>query len=217
MDSILREITTNDWITIVMLLCVTLLAVAKYMNSVLFVDFIDLFTTNKYIVLTNKGNKLSSLFNVVLMTVQILSISLFMYICVDILKIKDTASGVVFFLKIAAFYALISIFKILIEKIVATIFSIEILIDNYLFYKVSYRNFLGILLLPFNLLFVYSIQPSKILLLVMLITLLVLNLIVLILVYKKNENVILNHLFYFILYLCTLEIAPYFILYKLII
>ncbi|WP_304138277.1 DUF4271 domain-containing protein [Mesonia mobilis] len=40
------------------------------------------------------------------------------------------------------------------------------------------------------------------------------NIFSLLLIYRKNQSLITGNWFYFILYLCTLEIAPYFILYK---
>ncbi|MFD2563222.1 DUF4271 domain-containing protein [Aquimarina rubra] len=217
MEVITREIISTDWITIVIIVCLALLATAKLINSARFSEFVMLFNTNKYIVINQKGNKLSTFFNGILILVQILSVSLFIYLSIDVLEWKDQVIDLTLYLKIASLYLFIFICKILVEKIISTIFSIEILIEDYLFYKISYRNFLGLILLPLNLLFIYTAKPSKIVIIILIISLLILNLIVLFSVYRKNENVILNHLFYFILYLCALEIAPYFILYKLIV
>ncbi|WP_366894051.1 DUF4271 domain-containing protein [uncultured Aquimarina sp.] len=217
MEVITREIISTDWITIVILLCFALLATAKLMNSARFSEFVMLFNTNKYIVLNQKGNKLSTFFNGILILVQVLSVSLFIYLCLDVLQWQSDMINITLYLKIASLYLFVLICKILVEKIISTIFSIEILIEDYLFYKLSYRNFLGVILLPLNLLFIYTTKPSKIVLIVLIASLVILNLIILFSIYKKNENIILNHSFYFILYLCALEIAPYFMLYKLII
>ncbi|WP_366141981.1 DUF4271 domain-containing protein [uncultured Aquimarina sp.] len=187
------------------------------MNSARFSEFVMLFNTNKYIVLNQKGNKLSTFFNGILILVQVLSVSLFIYLCLDVLQWQSDIINITLYLKIASLYLFVLICKILVEKIISTIFSIEILIEDYLFYKLSYRNFLGVILLPLNLLFIYTTKPSKIVLIVLIASLVILNLIILFSIYKKNENIILNHSFYFILYLCALEIAPYFMLYKLII
>ena len=217
MEIVIRKIVDNDWITLLMIACFSLLAAIKLINSVRFSEFIMLFNTNKYIVLHHKGNRLSSFFNAILILVQVLSISLFIYLCVDVLQWQTDTINMLFYFKIASLYLFVVVSKILVEKIISTIFSIETLIEDYLFYKISYRNFLGVILLPLNLVFIYTLMPSKIVLIILIVSLLILNLIMLFSVYKKNENIILNHLFYFILYLCTLEIAPYFILYKLII
>ncbi len=217
MEFIIREITGNNWLTILIVTCLALLTMAKGVNSLLFSDFILLFSNNKYIISYQKPNKLSSLFNVILLVVQFISVSLFLYLCFDVFKWDVAPDRIMLYFKIIIIYTVIVICKLLIEKIIAAVFSIDVIIDEYLFYKVSYRNFMGVLLLPLNIIFIYTLEPSEVIFTILFLVLVVLNLIVLISFYKKNENVILNHMFYFILYLCALEIAPYFILYKLII
>lgn len=217
MEFITREITNIDWITITILSSVILLSIAKTVNTTLFSDFTVLFSTNKYLVLHQKSNKLSSLFNTILILFQIISFSLFIYLSFNILEWKFESSKLLLFFKITTIYTVIVICKLLIEKIIAAVFSIEPIIDDYLFYKISYRNFTGIILLIINIIFTYTGTPPKLLLAIIFISLTLFNLMILFSYYKKHENIIFNNLFYFILYLCTLEIAPYFMLYKLII
>ncbi len=216
MEFILREITSTNWLTIIITVCLMLLAAAKGVNMLRFTDFMMLFSNSKYIISYQKLNKLSSLFNAILLLFQIVSVSLFLYLCFGVFEWQVVPNQITLYFKIAIIYTVIVICKLLIEKIVATIFSIDSIIDEYLFYKVSYRNFMGVILLPINIVFIYALQPSIIAFIILLILLIILNTIMLVSFYKKNENIILNHLFYFILYLCALEIAPYFILYKLI-
>ncbi|GAA4273435.1 DUF4271 domain-containing protein [Aquimarina gracilis] len=216
MEIITREILSTNWLTILFLISLGLLVTAKGLNSLRFSDFMMLFNNNKYIISYQKPNKLSSPFNAVLLILQIASASLFIFLCLHVFELELASFEITLFFKITIVYGVTIMFKLLVEKIVATIFSIDDIIDEYLFYKISYRNFMGVILLPINIVFVYALQPTKIIFIVLFALLLILNLIVLISFYRKNENVILNHLFYFILYLCALEIAPYFILYKLI-
>ncbi len=216
MEFITREITSTNWITILIIGTLLLLAIAKKINAVWFSDFLMLLTSNKYIISSQKTNRLSSFFNIVLIVFQVLSVSLFLYLCLGVFDIEVESYGMILYFKITIIYTVIVVCKILIEKIVGAIFSIDTIIDEYLFYKVSYRNFIGVVLLPINIIFIYALLPFQTVFLILLIVLVVLNSIVLISFYKKNENIILNYLFYFILYLCALEIAPYFILYKLI-
>ncbi|WP_109434376.1 MULTISPECIES: DUF4271 domain-containing protein [Aquimarina] len=216
MEYILREITPTNWLTILIMACLMLLVTAKGVNTLRFSDFIMLLGNNKYIISNQKQNKLSSLFNAILLLFQVVSVSLFIYLCFDVFKWNVAPNEITLYFKIAILYTVIVVCKLLIEKIIAAIFSIDSIIDEYLFYKVSYRNFMGVILLPVNIIFIYAVHPSKIAFIILLISLSILNIIVLVSFYKKNENVILNYLFYFILYLCALEIAPYFILYKLI-
>ncbi|WP_027412608.1 DUF4271 domain-containing protein [Aquimarina muelleri] len=216
MEFILREITPTNWLTILIMVGLLLLAAAKTVNTVRFSDFMMLLTNNKYILSSQKVNRLSSLFNVILLLFQIISVSIFIYLCFKVFKWQVTPNEITLYVKIIILYTVIVVCKLLIEKIIATIFSIDSIIDIYLFHKVSYRNFIGVLLLPVNILFIYGLQGSRITFIVLLFFLIIINLMTLFSFYRKNQNIILNHMFYFILYLCALEIAPYFILYKLI-
>ena len=59
--------------------------------------------------------------------------------------------------------------------------------------------------------------PNKAIVLTFIILLTVINTIGLLTSYKSNLNLIKRDFFYFILYLCALEIGPYIILYKVFI
>ncbi|AXT62246.1 DUF4271 domain-containing protein [Aquimarina sp. AD10] len=216
MEFITREITSNNWLTILLVLCLALLAIAKKLDALKFADFMTLFTSTKYIISSQKTSTLSSPFNTILLILQIISVSLFLYSGFEAFEFEVLPIQINLFFKIIILYTVIVICKLLVEKIVATIFSIDSIIDEYLFHKVSYRNFIGVLLLPINIIFIYAFLPTRNVFIAVLALLFIINAIVLISFYKKNENTILKHLFYFILYLCALEIAPYFILYKLI-
>ena len=215
MEILTREIVSTNWLTIVIISCMVLLAAAKEVNALRLSDFLMLLTNSKYIIAYQKLNKLSSLFNVILILFQVISVSLFIYLCFGVFECQETDRIILYF-KILTIYTVVVICKLLIEKIIAAIFSIDSIIDTYLFYKVSYRNFIGVLLLPINIIYIYSAQLSQIVCVIIIILLVMLNGIMLFSYYRKNENIILNNMFYFILYLSALEIAPYFILYKLI-
>src|SRR5690606_5950817 len=119
------------------------------------------------------------------------------------------------FLQICTAYSVFVLMKFSLEKIIANIFSLDEVINNYLYQKLSYRNFLGILFFVGNLFFLFILPPTVTSILVFSGLLLILNAISLLYSYKKNANLILGNFFYFILYLCALEISPYIILYKL--
>ena len=105
----------------------------------------------------------------------------------------------------------------MIEKMIGSIFNMESTIDKYLYQKLSYRNFLAVLVFVANLIVLYVLEPTKILLVSIGIGILILNGITLFYSYKTNRNLIFRQLFYFILYLCALEISPYIILYKVLV
>jgi hypothetical protein len=107
--------------------------------------------------------------------------------------------------------------KVLLERLIGSLFTIDNLIDRYLFQKTSYKNFLGLLLIPINVILLFSITPNKTIILSAIILLAAINTIGLLTSYKSNLNLIKRDFFYFILYLCALEIGPYLILYKVVI
>ncbi|MFC5048046.1 DUF4271 domain-containing protein [Aquimarina hainanensis] len=216
MDMITRHISDTNWITIALLFCFVFLAIAKTIDAPQFNDFIRLFNTSKYITLHQKPKRLSSSFNAMLILAQIISISLFAFICFNTLKWNSHSQDFIFFIKIMTIYGLFVIGKMLVEKIFGTVFSIDEIIEDYIFQKISYRNFIGLILLPVDIILTYTVSPTHLLVSIILFSTLLINLIILLMIYKKNENVILNNLFYFILYLCAFEIAPYFMLFKLI-
>ncbi len=216
MECIIREVTTNNWITIVITISMLLLAIVKVLYPIGFLDFMMLLTTDKYFITHQKTNKLSSPFTATLILVQAIAIALLLFLCIRIFEVQMLATDLMLFFQILMGYLVVLCSKLLIDKIIASIFSIEDSIEKYLFYKITYRNFIGVILLPIIVLCVYTISPTPIILMCVLCFMGLFNLIILFSVFKKNEKIILNNLYYFILYLCALEIAPYFILYKLI-
>jgi hypothetical protein len=73
--------------------------------------------------------------------------------------------------------------------------------------------YIGIILLPINMLFFYyeninTLFPSLIIAIVI-----AANLVTYVVSVKNYQNLIFSKLFYFILYLCALEIAPYYFMY----
>jgi len=216
MDYIYREIPVSNWQTILVIICLGLLAVAKKVNGVQFSHFVMFYNANKYNALHHNSGKISSLFNTILILFQALSVSMFVYLSFKVFDWQVPSKDIMLYTKIVIIYTVILIFKILIEKIIAALFTIDSVIDEYLLYKISWRNFVALILLPVTIVFMYSVQLTKVLFISILVSVLLGNIVVYSFYYKKNEKTILNNKFYFILYLCTLEIAPYFILYKLI-
>jgi len=106
---------------------------------------------------------------------------------------------------------------VLLERLIGSLFEIDQLIDNYIFQKISYKNYIGLLLLPINALLIFSVTPSRQIIFLVLSILLIISVIGLITSFKSHQSLIKKNFFYFILYLCALEIAPYIILYKVFI
>lgn len=127
--------------------------------------------------------------------------------------VKTEKTDWILFTRIVTFLTYFVLVKYLIEKIIGTSFNINEFVDLFNLQKVTYRSYIGLLILPVNaILFYYDDVPKLIPL-----TIIGLSACISMFSYfisiKTYQNTIINKLFYFILYLCTLEIAPYYFLY----
>src|SRR5690606_39058142 len=93
---------------------------------------------------------------VIYLIIHILSISLLLFIIYRILLTPDASETGVIFLRIFTAYGFFVLLKITVEKIIANIFDIDDIAENYLFHKHTYRNFISILVLPFTVLLIYT-------------------------------------------------------------
>lgn len=216
LEAIERHVVGQDWITLLLLLVLVVLVATKYTFPQRFNHFVMLFATDKYLLLKGKDPKIFHPFNLLFFTVNIITVALFIFIFYNGISEDQPDRPKVLYLRIATAYATFVLLKFTIEKILANIVSADKQLNFYLFYKLSYRNFMALVLLPVCMAFIYIWEPSILALYICIGILLLMNLITILSLYRKNQQFILTRWFYFILYLCALEIGPYFILYKLI-
>lgn len=216
MQAIERHVDSLDWITLILLTSVILLVIVKSLYPQRFEEFYSLLTSNKFMVFKGKENKPFHPFNILMFLVNSISVSLFLFLLFRFFYGTDSISTGVLFIRIFTGYTCFVLLKFSIEKIVANIFDLDETMDYYLFQKLSHRNFISLILLIFSVILVYAVTPTSGILYAGVVFVLLANLLSLIVIYRQNQNLILGNWFYFILYLCALEIAPYIILYKLI-
>ncbi|MBT8261364.1 MAG: DUF4271 domain-containing protein [Bacteroidia bacterium] len=217
MDYITRDMVSNDWITFLLLGCVVLYSVSKYLYPQRFQEFILLPITNKYFLVQGKNNEIQHPFNILLFISQVISVSLLIYLIIKVSSPETVSSNPWIYIQISTAYAAFVLVKYYLEKIVSVIFSLEPLLNQYLYEKITYRNLLSIVVFLGNLVFFFIYEPTLTVLLTFLGIMVIMNVVSIIYSYKTNGKLILRNFFYFILYLCALEISPYFILYKLFI
>jgi len=205
-----RIIESLDWVTLIMVGCILIIAILKVIYPKRFNDFIRLPVSNNYFLAKGKSEELRHPFSILLFVIQLISISLF----VNLFFLEKGKANVLLFLQILFVVFVFIIVKTSIEKMIGAIFSIEKLIDHYIYEKLSYRNFLSLLLIITNLIFYFSIKPDLNILLILTGILFLVNMLILSFSYKNYRSLIFNNLFYFLLYICALEISPYIILYN---
>ena len=205
-----RIIESLDWVTLIMVGCILIIAILKVIYPKRFNDFIRLPVSNTYFLAKGKSEEVRHPYSILLFVIQLISTSLF----VNLFFLEKGKANVFLFLQILFVVFVFIIVKTSIEKMIGAIFSIEKLIDHYIYEKLSYRNFLSLLLIIINLIFYFSIKPDLNILLIITGILFLVNMLILSYSYKNYRSLIFSNLFYFLLYICALEISPYLILYK---
>jgi len=211
----LRDVVFIEIFTILLVVCLLLVAITKWLFARRFQDFILIIFNFRYLKVYSRDQKFFDVFEGLLFTNLVIGISIFGFISYNNgFKSAPDAQTIIY--KLAFAIALFIMIKVLIERLISSVLNIDFIINDYLFEKISYKNFLGLLLIPINAIFLYTITPTKILLFIAGLILFVIHSLGLLFFIKNNLKAIKNNLFYFILYLCALEISPYVVLYKLI-
>tara|TARA_R110002050_G_scaffold94765_2_gene197208 strand:- start:65946 stop:66593 length:648 start_codon:yes stop_codon:yes gene_type:complete len=212
----IRDVSSNELFTILILFGIAIIAIAKLVAPKRFQDFLYVIGNFKYLKIYSREQKFFDTFDALLFINLIISVSIFSFILYEhITGIKNVSINLIFKLTIGI--GSFILIKVLIERLIGSLFEIDKIIDDYLFQKISYKNYLGFLLLPLNALLLFSFKNSLSLVYIIIALILIVNIIGLITSFKTHQSLIKGNFFYFILYLCALEIAPYLILYKVFI
>ncbi len=210
-----RILEPRDWATYLFVFSFVLIAITKTAFEGRFSDFLRILVSDKYIKVYKDTSHLMSGFTILLFIVQIISFSFFIQLLLHYFGYASKTDWIVF-LRIFTFFGVFVLSKFLIEKIVAAVFNIEEFTEQFNLQKVSYRTFIGILLLPVNIYLFYNNSLSNVLIYCVIGVILAINLFSYLISLKIYQNLLVGKLFYFILYLCALEIAPYYFIYYLI-
>lgn len=125
---------------------------------------------------------------------------------------NNQAFSLIVFLEYFKILIVFFVLKILIEIIISKLFSLNKLIKNYIWLKIVFANSLGLILLLFNFLITYSSLYNHDLTIVLISLTLVYSIFSYLSIFFSMKKMIFKNWFYFILYLCTLEIIPYYYL-----
>ena len=211
----LREVIYHEWFTVLIVVGLVAITMSKQLFPARFNDFISVLGNSKYLKIYSRDQKFIDGFDTLLFINLTISLSIFGFLAYATL-VEPIRFELLIFAKIIFGVAALVLIKVLFERLIGSLFDIDKLIDQYLFQKTSYLNFSGFILLPINVLLLYAITPTKWILLSSIVLLILVNSVGLVTTFKNHQKLILNNLFYFILYLCALEIGPYLILYKII-
>jgi len=212
MEPVQRVINNIDWITVIIFSSILFLVIAKNLFYNRFLNFIILPFNNKYIFMYNKKDKLLNWFNIFFTIFQLLNFSLFIYLSSTILSNSESDLYPVVFVIILGFLFLFLFGKIFVQMGGGFVFNNNKIISEFIFKKLSYLNYSSIIMLAANIIIAYVLKDSKIVVFVSIFLIVVVNFICFITIIKNYQKLISSYFFYFILYLCALEIAPFVII-----
>ncbi len=207
-----RIVENKDWATALFLFSLVLIALSKSLFENRFSEFIKLIVSDKYLKVYKDSGLMMSWFTIFLFIVQILSFSFFIHLLLNSFGYTIKTDWISY-IQIFTFLTVFILSKYLIEKIIGAAFDIEEFVEQFNLQKVSYRTFIGLFLLPINCFLYYNDSISHNLILFFLFITLIINVLTYLLSIKNYQNILFGNLFYFILYLCALEIAPYYFMY----
>jgi len=210
-----RIVEPKDWATYLFFFSFVLIAVTKTAFESRFSEFLKILVSDKYIKVYKDTSHLMSGFTILMFIVQVISFSFFIQITLASLGYVVKTDWIMF-LRIFTFLGVFVLSKFLIDKIISAVFNIEEFTEQFNLQKVSYRTFIAMVLLPINIYLFYNNSISNILIYCIISVILAINLYSYFISLKIYQNLIIGKLFYFILYLCALEIAPYYFIYYLI-
>lgn len=208
MNPVYKTIESLDWITIVLFFSMVVLALGKYLFRNRFLNFMILPFNNRYVVLYNKKGRLLNWFHILLTIFQLINFSLFIFLLLKAFFTLPNDENPSSFFIIIVGLLLFQIVKILLQFAQGFVFNTQGLISELLFNKLSYLNYSSLVMFVSNIVLIYILNDSKIIFSVAIILIISINVIGLTRLLKNHQKAIIPYFFYFILYLCALEIAP---------
>jgi len=212
MQAIEREIISNNWVVIVFICGLLLLSLLKLFNAEKMRGY-SLSIFNKGFVEIESQEKIPvfSLFNIAFTTFSFLSISMAIYFLL-IIYAEDMNFSFIGYSKISLYVLVYMLGRFFLESFLMRLLEIREALSYFFLSKRSYLYSISIGLFFLNAIYFYGF-PEKPVLTGGIVLLFGIRLLLILI---NNKNLIIKELFYFILYICAFEIAPLFVLFKLI-
>ena len=205
----LRDYILFDGFTIIILLNIIIVTIAKTLNNSKFKQFLLIYLNNSFLKFSSNDNSFLSSFNSLLNVNYIISLSVYISILIsyNLHGFNNNFEISIFFTTLLFIVAFIYT-KYLIEILIGWAFNIRKFVVSFNLQKNSFNKLIGLIMILLNSLAIYSFPNSITFIKISIFFVISLYLIGLYKVIRLNDNLILSNMFYFILYLCTLEIVP---------
>lgn len=212
MELIERVQTNTDWAIYIFMGCFLIVAVVKTVFEKRFYDFLYLPANNKYLKIYRENFSATDRFSLPLSVVQLLSYSLFIHL---IFSFYGILNKTYFddFLKILGAISAFVLLKFILERVIAFLFEIDDFYKNLFFQRSAYKIYSGLFFLILSFVLFYVKTPENYINTALLIIFLGIYFLIHVFSLKSFRKEIRDNLFYFILYLCALEIIPFYLAY----
>ncbi len=213
----ISSFSSNNWVILLFIFLIGILVLTRLIDEIRFSKFISLNPSNEYLVDYSSEYSPFNTFNLLLFTFQIGNFSLLILKFYDFFYEPEIPNSSNYFIRIAGMLFLFYFIRYGAGKILGIILDLQQDQEILSFVKMSYLSKIAIITFPLTVFMYYypTINPQLIYT--------YLTIIVIIFSFKylqilfKNQKMIFKHLFYFILYLCALEIIPLALVFKLFI
>ncbi|SFS39568.1 protein of unknown function [Lutibacter maritimus] len=207
----------NDWMAFVFLIILFLLTLNKLFFNDRILHTSTLFLQKRFLLIYYNKEKsvVFNLFQVIFFLIKILVISLIAYHINVFFKIYENINGLKGYSILLGGVVIYFLFHYLIGAFIAETLNFGKIYNKIVYEKISYFNNLILWVLPFLIIYTYTHSFNTFFFNILFFLSLLLLAIRYGLLLYNNKNLIFNNIFYFILYLCALEIAPFVIILKL--
>lgn len=200
-----------DWTIGLLFLSLVLMSLSKIVYPQRHLSFSNLISHNKFVFVYNKKQAFIHPFQLFWGLFAVINCSLFLFFFVPIFLEN---SSVINFNYLTCF-SLVSgfvVIKAILQNIHGWLFGNKKLLNEIVFKKNSFFNYGSMVLFTANILYAFIPFNAKLLFYSSLFLFVSITLIGWILILRNYQKYILHNVFYFILYLCALEIAPFLII-----
>lgn len=211
MQALERVEFSNNWLTLVFVFGIVLLVVLKMLNHQKFFEYSRAFFLKGFIEKkVEERVSFFSGFNIVLFIFSVLGYALFFSYLAELFIPKIELSFQLYKKITALVFGYFTMFLVL-DLFLCHLLEIRSELAHFIAAKLEYSYNIALFIFPLLILVTYSFLNIYVLLSVFII----LFILSFVLTFINNKNLIINKLFYFILYICALEIAPLLIIYKI--
>ena len=213
MQIVLREISTQNWITLLLVGCLLLLATAKFFYNQQFIDVIRLSGADRFLNTRARGSYFFQPVPLALLIIQFVAASYILYLVFCLWMGINSSSNLLIYSYILLGYSVFEIIKIALERFIGYLLDIYKKMQPYFYKKITIKNWIGLFLLGSCFFATYAVDTSLTVLYVLIGLATLFYVVYNFWLLSSYSELALRYPLYFILYFCTLEIAPYYILY----